>query len=91
MKAHLHISVLGKQIHSFHFFGAVGFLAGLALGIGMAIVLDLNPWVILLMTAVGAATFFLLVYLAVRRQVQKYLLINFVPLVMVEEFQDTIE
>jgi prolipoprotein diacylglyceryltransferase len=64
LRASLYIPFFGKKIHSFHFFGAVGFLGGLTLGIGMAIALDLNPRIVLLMTAIGAATFFLLVYLA---------------------------
>lgn len=60
----LHISFFGKRIHSFHFFGIVGFIVGLVLGVTIAAVLNLNPWVVLLMAAVGAFVFFLLVYVS---------------------------
>ena len=56
----LNISLFGNKIHSFHFFGAIGFIAGTLLGVGLAKYFGLNPWYVLLMSGVGAATFFLL-------------------------------
>ncbi|PWT95627.1 MAG: hypothetical protein C5B52_17415 [Bacteroidetes bacterium] len=56
----LHISLFGTKFHSFHFFGVIGFIVGTAMGVWLAKYFALNPWYVLLMSGVGAATFFLL-------------------------------
>ena len=52
------------HIRSFHFFGVLGFIVGMALGISLCYFLDLKISIILLMSLVGAATFFLLAFAA---------------------------
>jgi prolipoprotein diacylglyceryltransferase len=64
MKANLYISFSRKKIHSFHFFGGLGFVMGLTLGLVMAEITGLSPWIILLMSGVGAVTFFIMIYAA---------------------------
>lgn len=64
MKPHLHIRFLGYTISSFHFFGVIGYILGSVLGVLLTIPLGLNFKIVLLMAATGAATFFLLAFLA---------------------------
>jgi len=60
----LHINCFHHKIHSFHFFGATGFICGTLLGMIVAEALHLNPYIILLLSATGAATFFILAFAA---------------------------
>jgi len=60
----LHRMLWGRKISSFHFFGLLGFIAGLAVCVALSWMLDLHPWVIFFMTAIGVASFFLLAYAA---------------------------
>jgi prolipoprotein diacylglyceryltransferase len=64
MKPHLHIKIFNFQIKSFHFFGVLGYLLGTILGVIIATQIVMKPGIVLLMAAVGAATFFLLVYIS---------------------------
>ena len=64
MSPKLHINFFSKHIHSFHFFGVIGFIAGTAFGCMLAWLLHLQVSIVLLMSAVGAATFFLLAFVA---------------------------
>lgn len=61
---HLYINFLGRRIHSFHFFGVTGFILGSVLGVVICYFTGLNVPVILLMGLAGAATFFLLAFVA---------------------------
>lgn len=56
----LHIHLFGRKISAFHFFGAIGFIAGMSLGLILCGVLELQPRVVLLMTIISATTFFVL-------------------------------
>ena len=60
----LHIPVYKWQMHSFHFFGVLGFICGTILGVLVSVKLQLNPYIVLLMSGVGAATFFSLTFLS---------------------------
>lgn len=60
----LHIKMFNKKIRSFHFFGVIGFILGMALGISLCYFLHLKIGVILLMALTGAAAFFLLAFVA---------------------------
>lgn len=60
----LHIKFFNKKIHSFHFFGVLGYVLGILLGVSLCYFLDLRISIILLMGLVGAATFFLLAFAA---------------------------
>jgi prolipoprotein diacylglyceryltransferase len=60
----LHIHVFNHAIHSFHFFGVLGFLMGNVLALYLGSVLHLDGKIILLMSVLGAATFFVLAVLA---------------------------
>ena len=62
----LHIHLYGKRISSFHFFGGIGFILGMALGLVLCKVSGLQPPVILLMTVIGAASFITLALVAKR-------------------------
>jgi prolipoprotein diacylglyceryltransferase len=64
MKPHLHIKILKFSISAFHFFGILGYILGTLLGVIISSQLNLQPKIVLLMAAVGAATFFLLVYIS---------------------------
>jgi prolipoprotein diacylglyceryl transferase len=64
MMPHLHIGFFYFRIRSFHYFGVLGFICGTALGIFLISYLNLHPYIIFLMTGVGAATFFLLAFAA---------------------------
>lgn len=64
MKPSLHIRLLQFRIKSFHFFGILGYILGTVLGVIISTQLNLQPEIVLLMAAVGAATFFLLVYIS---------------------------
>lgn len=64
MKPHLHIHLFGKRISSFHFFGVLGYILGAVLGVLVSLSLNLDPGIVLLMAATGAATFFGLAFLA---------------------------
>jgi len=63
MKPRLHIKILHFFIHSFHFFGAIGFIAGTFLGVITAKQLQLGLFPVLLMALVGAIVFFALTFL----------------------------
>ena len=60
----LNIRFFHINIHSFHFFGVLGFLLGTFLGIYLCHILNLRIGIILLMTLTGAITFFILAVLA---------------------------
>ncbi|MBX3238397.1 MAG: prolipoprotein diacylglyceryl transferase [Chitinophagaceae bacterium] len=60
----LFISFFNKKINAFHFFGIIGFIAGGLLGILLCYLLQLDYRVILLMTFIGVAVFFLLAFAA---------------------------
>ncbi len=60
----LHIKMFNRKIRSFHFFGVLGFIMGMMLGISLCYFLHLKIGIILLMSLVGAATFFLLAIVA---------------------------
>jgi len=64
MKSPLTIKLFGIRIRSFHFFGILGYILGTVLGIFLCNILNLQPGIILLMTLIGAATFFALAFLA---------------------------
>lgn len=54
----LSVSILNKRVSPFHLFGALGFLAGTALGIFLAVHEALSPSVIILLSLLGAAQLF---------------------------------
>jgi prolipoprotein diacylglyceryltransferase len=60
----LHIKILNRKVQSFHFFGITGYILGTSLGVILAKHLNLDPKIVLLMSGIGAATFFLLAVLA---------------------------
>lgn len=60
---HLHQTIFNKKISSFLFFGIIGFIAGTSLGIFLCISLNLSLWILGLLAAIGAFTFFALVFL----------------------------
>lgn len=62
LRPHLHVPLFGKKIHSFHFFGVLGFVLGSILGAVVCYYTGLQVPVILLMSLTGAATFFLLAF-----------------------------
>lgn len=64
MKPHLYISFLKFKIHSFHFFGVMGYIIGMMYGFIFSIQLQLEPLIILLMGGIGATIFFLLAFIA---------------------------
>jgi hypothetical protein len=51
-------------VNSFHFFGILGYCSGVLLGISLSFSLGLPVYIILLMSGIGAFTFFLLAMLA---------------------------
>ncbi|MGB3080725.1 MAG: prolipoprotein diacylglyceryl transferase family protein [Saprospiraceae bacterium] len=63
MRPHIYIRLIGIKIHSFHFFGVLGYMLGTLLGVVLASQLNLKPLIVLLMAGIGAATFFLLAFL----------------------------
>ena len=60
----LHINWFGKRVHSFHFFGVMGYILGTVLGVFLSSQLNLRVEIVLLMAGIGAATFFGLTYLS---------------------------
>lgn len=60
----LYINFFKATIKAFHFFGVLGFICGTGLGVFLTSYLNLHPYIISLMTGVGAATFFLLAFAA---------------------------
>jgi prolipoprotein diacylglyceryltransferase len=60
----LTISLFNKKIHSFHFFGVMGFIAGVLLGMMLCYLMEFRVAIILLMGLTGAVTFFLLAIFA---------------------------
>ncbi len=64
MTPHLHIKLFRFRIYSFHFFGVLGFIAGSLLGTVLAKPAGLHPEIVLLLSAAGAGTFFLLAFAA---------------------------
>jgi prolipoprotein diacylglyceryltransferase len=56
----LHFDLGKRPVNAFHLFGTLGFIFGATLGVLISKSLDLDPLAILLMTSVGAVTFFLL-------------------------------
>ncbi|MCX6250192.1 MAG: prolipoprotein diacylglyceryl transferase [Bacteroidetes bacterium] len=58
------IRFFNKKIHSFHFFGVLGYILGSLLGIYLCYLLKLQINIILSMSLMGAATFFALAFLA---------------------------
>ena len=58
------INILNKKIHSFHFFGVIGYILGTILGVVLSSQLGLQPEIVLSMAGIGAATFFGLTYLS---------------------------
>lgn len=64
MAPKLQILLLDFRIRSFHFFGIIGYVLGIVLGVSLAASLHLCPEIVLLMAGIGAATFFLLAFLA---------------------------
>lgn len=60
----LTIGFLKRKIYAFHFFGVLGYLAGSSLGMCLGYFLWLSISIILLMSLLGAATFFALAILA---------------------------
>lgn len=62
MKPRLYIRILNARIHSFHFFGVLGYILGLGLGVFLCTQLRLDPLVILAMAGTGAVVFFILAF-----------------------------
>lgn len=60
----LHIAFFRTRIHSFHFFGVLGYILGVVLGVALASLLQLQPLIVLLMAGTSAAVFFLLAFIA---------------------------
>src|SRR5688572_18941678 len=60
----LHIKLFGKKLHTFHFFGVLGFILGTLLGMWLAQQKGLSISVVIFLSCLGAAIFFGLVYLA---------------------------
>ncbi len=60
----LNIHLFRKKVNSFHFFGVIGFVLSLTLGLVLSYVLRLQTGLVLLLGAIGAATFFGLAVLA---------------------------
>ena len=58
MKASTNFIIRGQKIPPFHLFGALGFFAGTALGIFLTLHVGLSPWVIVLLSLLGAAQLF---------------------------------
>ncbi len=63
MRPLLHIKILKFRIHSFHFFGALGFSLGLLLGISLAYMTGIPLWPVFLCTLTGAGVLFGLTWL----------------------------
>jgi hypothetical protein len=55
--------MFGRRIHHFHFWGVLGFICGVALGIFLTISAGLSPWVLAVLSLCGAATFYGHVYI----------------------------
>ena len=64
LRPHLYVRLFGRNIHSFHFFGVSGFILGSVLGAMVCYYTGLQVAVILLMSLTGAASFFLLAFVA---------------------------
>ena len=64
IKNNLHVNIFSVEIHSFHFYGVLGFIFGTVLGVIIASLLHLNFLSILLLSAIGAASFFGLTFLS---------------------------
>ncbi len=60
----LYIKLFNRKVQSFHFFGVLGYTLGTTLGVFMAVQLQLQPFIVLLMAGIGAAIFFLLAVVA---------------------------
>jgi len=60
----LNVHLFNKSINSFHFFGVIGFALGLILGLLLSAQLQLKASIVLLLGAIGAATFFGMAFLA---------------------------
>ncbi len=63
MKPQLNINVFGKRINSFIFFGVLGYLLGVSVGIVLSIKLHLSVQIILMMSLISMIVFFLLAYI----------------------------
>ena len=59
----LKIKIINTSIHSFHFFGAIGFFLGLFLGVALAYATVLSMWTVVLCSLVGAGVLFGMTYL----------------------------
>lgn len=64
LKPALHTTLLGRRFPRFVFLGALGFAVGMIVGLLLCYPLHLQPWVVLVMSATGAACFFVLAFLA---------------------------
>lgn len=60
----LHITILGRSISRFHFFGVMGYILGLCTGLWLAHELHLQAWVVGMMSGIGALVFFGLAFLS---------------------------
>jgi|SRR5450631_2180889 prolipoprotein diacylglyceryltransferase len=58
----LQVKLFNRSVYAFHFFGVLGFIFGLLLGIFLCYATGLQVIVILYMSLTGAATFFLLAF-----------------------------
>ena len=64
IKPGLHTTLFGRRFPRFVFLGALGFIVGMLTGIVLCYPLHLQAWVVLVMSATGAACFFMLAFLA---------------------------
>lgn len=63
LKPRLKISILGKKVHAFHFFGALGLLAAITLALFLTWFKQLSINISLLLIVLGMFVFFIMVYL----------------------------
>ncbi len=59
----LNINFYNKKIKLFHFWGVLGFICGVSLGIALTLGVGLPLWVLAIMSLCGAATFFAHVFI----------------------------
>jgi prolipoprotein diacylglyceryltransferase len=64
IKPKLQIRIFNISIHSFHFFGVLGFILGTLLGVFLCNLLNFSASIILILSLTGAVTFFVLAILA---------------------------